>query len=319
MFRTLPQGFGVDGAPELMKTRTEALLELGRALQATQYSFTAVTPSTHARLLKRRPTGNNLRDVFGWNLPFAAEVLPPAVLELANRADALEESGDQLRAKVRFATLGARLFVHGAYPTTAEDAVFFGPDSYRFCALIQRELSPCRRLVDIGCGSGVGGIIASNRAEQVLLTDINEAALELTRVNAALAGLRVDVRQSDVLRSVDDPIDAVLANPPYMRDKTGRTYRDGGGSLGEGLALRIVGESLSRLAPGGQLIVYTGAPIVDGVDVFRRQVEPLCRDMRATFDYFEIDPDVFGEELDQPAYASVERIAAIGLRAVLPG
>jgi hypothetical protein len=26
----------------------------------------------------------------------------------------------------------------------------------------------------------------------------------------------------------------------------------------------------------------------------------------------EIDPDVFGEELDQPSYQNVERIAAIG-------
>ncbi len=319
MFRTLPQGTGFDGAQELMKARTAALLELGRALQASQYSFTAVTPSTHARVVKRQRQATSIRDVFGWNLPFAADLLPPAVLELAHRAEVLKDTGDKLRATVRFATLGGRLFVHGAYPTTAADSVFFGPDSYRFCTLIQRELNPCRRLVDIGCGSGVGGIVASDRAEQVLLTDINETALELTRVNAALAGLRVDVRLSDVLSSVEEPIDAVLANPPYMRDNAGRTYRDGGGSLGEGLALRIVEESLSRLAPGGQLILYTGAPIVDGVDVFRRQVEPLCRDLRATFDYFEIDPDVFGEELDQPAYTSVERIAAVGLRAVMPG
>jgi hypothetical protein len=29
-------------------------------------------------------------------------------------------------------------------------------------------------------------------------------------------------------------------------------------------------------------------------------------------DLSEIDPDVFGEELDQPGYGQVERIAAIG-------
>ncbi|MBA2547343.1 MAG: SAM-dependent methyltransferase, partial [Burkholderiaceae bacterium] len=31
------------------------------------------------------------------------------------------------------------------------------------------------------------------------------------------------------------------------------------------------------------------------------------------YQYREIDPDVFGSELDQRAYARVERIAAVGL------
>ena len=34
------------------------------------------------------------------------------------------------------------------------------------------------------------------------------------------------------------------------------------------------------------------------------------------FDYRELDPDVFGEELDRPAYAHVERIAVVALDAV---
>jgi hypothetical protein len=60
-------------------------------------------------------------------------------------------------------------------------------------------------------------------------------------------------------------------------------------------------------------VLYTGAAVVDGVDQFRRAAEPLVRDAGATFDYEELDPDVFGEELDAPAYANVERIAAVGL------
>lgn len=323
MFRALSQGLGADGAHELMNARSTAIVELGLALRIAGYTFTTVTPSTHARVLRRSRPATDLRDVFGWNRPFSEDILPPGLFHLAQRAEVLERASQGWRANVRFATLGERLFLHGAYPTTSTDSVFFGPDSYRFCSFVRRELRACHRVVDVGCGSGVGGLCASDRADRVVLTDINETALAAARINVALESaisktVRVDVCWSDVLSAVDGPIDAVLANPPYMRDDAGRTYRDGGGAWGEGLALRIVAEALARLEPGGQLLLYTGAAIVDGVDVFRRDVEPICRGLGARFDYEELDPDVFGDELEQPAYASVERIAAIGLRVVKP-
>ena len=39
----------------------------------------------------------------------------------------------------------------------------------------------------------------------------------------------------------------------------------------------------------------------------------LLRQAGVAFIYREIDPDVFGEELDAPAYANAERIAAVAL------
>ena len=60
-------------------------------------------------------------------------------------------------------------------------------------------------------------------------------------------------------------------------------------------------------------MLYTGAAIVDGTD-------PLLDALRQELDgsghrwtYRELDPDVFGEELDEPAYADVDRIAAVAL------
>ncbi|MEO8800087.1 MAG: class I SAM-dependent methyltransferase, partial [Polyangiaceae bacterium] len=198
--------------------------------------------------------------------------------------------------------------------TVAENAVFFGPDTYRFCDAVERYAPARSRFaVDVGCGSGAGGIVVRRQADRVLLTDVNEHALELARVNVRLAqGSRIDVQRSDVLASVDDAPDLVIANPPYMKDDAGRTYRDGGGNHGEELAARIVREALAKLAPGGTLLVYTGAAIVDGEDIFWRAIDPLL-EHAANFTYREIDPDVFGEELAKPAYANVDRIAAVVL------
>ena len=46
-----------------------------------------------------------------------------------------------MRSKVRFSSLGGSLYVHSAFPTSAAEAVFFGPDTYRFAALIARTLA----------------------------------------------------------------------------------------------------------------------------------------------------------------------------------
>jgi 16S rRNA G1207 methylase RsmC len=141
--------------------------------------------------------------------------------------------------------------------------------------------------------------------------------LRFARINAVISGLELELVDSDVLSSVEGPIDAVIANPPYMLDGAGRVYRNGGGALGEALSLRIARESLARLTRGGRLVLYTGAPIVGGHDTLRSALETICRAAKASFDYEELDPDVFGEQLEAPGYEDVERIAAVGLLATV--
>jgi hypothetical protein len=99
-----------------------------------------------------------------------------------------------------------------------------------------------------------------------------------------------------------------------MRDDAERLYRDGGGRYGEALSVRIARESLARLGTRGTLILYTGAAIVDGVDQFYLALKPTLEACGGEVTYEELDPDVFGEELERPNYARVERIAAVGLR-----
>jgi release factor glutamine methyltransferase len=297
--------------------RERALLALGRALRAADYEFVTVTPATHVRVRARdHRLASSLRDVFGWSRSFTRDALPAALFDLLGDAGAIVESHGVFQSTVRVSSLGGSLFVHSAHPTTGANAVFFGPDTYRFCAAIARRSDRAKRVVDIGCGSGAGGIVASKLADRVVLADVNAEALAFARVNAALAGLSdVEVAQSDVLAQVDGPIDLIVANPPYMRDELARTYRDGGGAFGESLSLRIVREAADRLGPGGTLLLYTGAAVVDGQDVFLRSAAPLLHERGMAFRYEEVDPDVFGEELESPAYAAVERIAAVVLTA----
>ncbi|MBH3428918.1 methyltransferase [Pseudomonas alkylphenolica] len=298
-----------------------ALLQLGRRLKADGYAFTCVTPATQQRNLERtRASAHSLRDVFGWNRPFSPDRLSPDELAQMRLADILEHQGTDLRSTVRFSTLGEWLFVHSGYPTTAADAVFFGPDSYRFAQVIQahlqRNLTPVDHAIEIGAGTGIGAIViaAARRNAQVTAVDINDLALRYTAINLSLAELaNVSLEHSDVLRGVTGTFDLIVANPPYMLDASERTYRHGGGKLGEGLSLRIVRESLPRLTPGGTLLLYTGVAIVEGQDRFYNALQDMLELPKWAWCYQEVDPDVFGEQLLEPGYGDVERIAAVAL------
>ena len=297
----------------------DVMLDLLAALAAARYEFVTPTPATHARILARSPAGTTLRDLLGWSRTVPPQGLDPALRQLIERAGIVDAVDGGWRSRIRVTRLRGRLFVHSAFPTDSADAVFFGPDSYRFADFIVGELardSLCRNVVDVGTGSGVGVIVAAGQASPAALamTDINPAALACARINAAHAGVRVAGLLGDGLAGFSGEIDLALANPPYLVDDDERTYRHGGGMLGGQLSLDLSVAIAARLSPGGRLLLYTGSAIVDGRDGFSAALRTAAANAGCTLRYRELDPDVFGEELDRPAYrdARVERIAAVG-------
>jgi methylase of polypeptide subunit release factors len=304
-----------------------ARADLLHLLKSRNYRFVTPSPSTHARVVSRRALALDLRDVFGWGLPFRPDVLDHEMLEQMRAAEVLEEKDHTFRSLVRVSTLESDYFLHSAYPTLQSNAVFFGPDSYRFAAFIRRELPAiprAHRLADIGAGSGVGGVAAlrTGRVKELIATDINPAANDLLDANFDFVmqtrgkGDRFSLQNivCSGLKGVAGRIDCIIANPPYIADPAHRAYRDGGGMHGGEVSLAWAREAAARLEPGGAFLLYTGSAIVDGED----RLKAALFETLDGFDisYREIDPDVFGEELEREDYADVERIAVVGLVAV---
>jgi hypothetical protein len=295
-----------------------ALLQLLNLLKAEEYHFVTVTPESHRRVLERpdKKVARNLRDIFGWSLPFQPETLP--FLHLLEEAGVAADCGDGLmKSLIRVSSLDDRLFLHSAYPTEAEDAVFFGPDSYRFACFLQAELSigpAVRRLVDIGAGAGVGALSAAPLVPgaRLTLSDVNPAALRLAAINARFADVEVELVEGSGLDAVEGPVDLAIANPPFIIDESDRAYRNGGDMHGARLSLDWTLAAARRIEKGGQVLLYTGSAIVDGYDALREALEAALPALHCTLGYRELDPDIFGEELSLPAYQDVERIAAIG-------
>jgi len=308
----------VVAAPFAAADAAAALLELLGRLEARGYQFVMPTPATHAWVREQAPAGpaDALRDIFGWSRPFAPGLLDPELLDLLRRADVVWPGPDGLRLDIRVSTVDGRLYLHSA-PTRDRDAVFLGPDSYRYVRFLCRELEASpgfETALDIGIGAGVGAVTlaAAQPSARVLGTDVNGRALALARVNIAHADVPVELLKCSSLPPEPAAFDLITANPPYVASEDGRTYRDGGGQRGAALALEWVRAGIARLAPGGRFLLYTGSAIVGGRDHIRESLTRLAGEHGLRLNYEEIDPDVFGGVLRQAAYRDVERIAAVG-------
>ena len=185
-----------------------ALLELGKRLIAEDYRFVTPTPLTHERIYTRAAgsLAKDLRDVFGWSLPFDHTLFPREELATLEQAGIVERHGSLWRSTVRWSSLDGLLFAHSAYPTTQTDSVFFGPDSYRFAQLIdahlQQHFEPLRRVLDIGCGAGVGALIVARTP-----------APQPGRASASTSAQQTPHRQIGVGAPASAPVDR--ATRPY--------------------------------------------------------------------------------------------------------
>lgn len=303
-------------------TAADALCRLLHCLKARGYNFVTTTPASHARVLARDRDriADDLRDIFGWGLPFEESVVDREIMALLMAADAVRrDPRGRWRCRYRVSSLDDFLLLHSAFPTSERDAVFFGPDSYRFAAFIRQELEhrPMARggtCVDIGAGTSAGALVAAASSSELslVMTDINAEALRLAEINARAAGAQAALLMSDSLDGVAGAVDLALANPPYIVDPAGPRYRDGGAMHGMEVALDMARMAIGKLAPGGRLLLYTGSAIVDGQDRLFQSLVDLVSRTGDALRYREIDPDVFGEELDGEAYRDVDRIAVVG-------
>ena len=73
------------------------------------------------------------------------------------------------------------------------------------------------RALDLGTGCGVQSLHLAGHSDRVVATDVNPRALAMTRFNAALNGLDLDVRDGSLWEPVaGERFDLITTNPPFV-------------------------------------------------------------------------------------------------------
>ncbi|MDP3387131.1 MAG: 50S ribosomal protein L11 methyltransferase [Eubacteriales bacterium] len=94
----------------------------------------------------------------------------------------------------------------------------FGTGSHETTSIcieqLEKHINSTKRVLDIGTGSGILGILASKLgALQVLGIDIDDDSIRVAKENVRINGCNnVDIRKGNLLENVDYPADIVVAN-----------------------------------------------------------------------------------------------------------
>ncbi len=142
-----------------------------------------------------------------------------------------------------------------------------------------KALKPEMKILDVGTGSGVIALSLAAILPQaeVHAVDLSPAALDLARENAARLGLaeRVAFKESDLLTSVTDAYDLIVANLPYVpRTDRATLSREVlcdpamalfGGETGDEIIHLLIAQATKHLVAGGLLALEIGLGQADAL------------------------------------------------------
>lgn len=117
------------------------------------------------------------------------------------------------------------------------------------------------RVLDLGTGCGIQGIVASARAGRVVATDINPGAVRCAEENARLNGVvNMTVAEGDLFDGIEGRFDLIAFNPPYLptepwepRDMASRAWD--GGMDGRAVVDRFLEDAGNHLSDDGYIIL----------------------------------------------------------------
>ena len=109
------------------------------------------------------------------------------------------------------------------------------------------DFLPGDKVLDLGCGYGVVGILAGKLIgeENVIMCDISERAVEYAKINTMLNSVpHIDIRLSDGYKNVEEnDFTLILTNPPYHADFS--------------VSKNFIESGFKKLAMGGRLVMVT--------------------------------------------------------------
>ncbi len=93
----------------------------------------------------------------------------------------------------------------------------FDPKPVGLWQSVLDEVKESDRVLDMGTGSGVNGILAASKSSDVVAVDISPSSVECAIHNAELNSVasNIDIKVSDLFEEVEGKFDLIMFDPPF--------------------------------------------------------------------------------------------------------
>ncbi|WOH83058.1 methyltransferase [Bradyrhizobium sp. BEA-2-5] len=182
----------------------------------------------------------------------------------------VEKDGDVLRSDFSlFPCYGKYLVTdHGEKNTAINQVMWLWGESFILGGMVKRIAR--RRAIDLGTGSGVHAILASDHSARVVGADVSPRAIAFSNFNAALnEKTNIDFIISDLFDSIAGTCDLLVSNVPYAPDTAAKASDNfwSGGIDGTELLQRVVEALPTRLDADGTACINSLFPNPPGTKI----------------------------------------------------
>jgi release factor glutamine methyltransferase len=136
----------------------------------------------------------------------------------------------------------------------------YAPHPLGLAVIVPDEVREGDRVLDMGTGSGVNGIVAASRSRDVLAVDVNPAAVACARDNAERNGVadRVEVRVSDLFQNASGRFDLIIFDPPFRWFRPRDMFERGTADEDYRTLTTFFDQASDHLEPGGRILLSFG-------------------------------------------------------------
>lgn len=161
-------------------------------------------------------------------------------------------------------------------------SAYIGSDSLLLAAALSS--SHGRRILDLGCGAGLQGLLAARGAREAVLTDIDELSLRFSELNARLND--VDHELSIRCGSFYEPVvgerfDTIVVLPPYVPSvsQSGTSPTVDGGPDGLAFIRPLLRGAAEHLTDGGEFIAICQLLCDANGPLLLREIDDLATEL----------------------------------------